>query len=148
MPSYLATVDKIKSIGNITRVGDDKISPHLPIAQFDVLDIIGQDKYNQILNSSQTETDYINIQLAECYFALSYIIPAINNETSGSGITKATGVGDGRKENLNETDINTIIERYRDNAIKILSKYQKEIDNDEDEKQDLVNTSKIKMISL
>lgn len=148
---YITTSNIIGKIGNIEKVVTDypdKITIHMPNAKTDVIDIIGQDKYDEIFVKEEDDEDRVKIANAESYFALCYIVPAINNESAGAGITKSTGFGDGRKENLSEFDINSIIERYRATANKILSKYALAVDNDEDDNPDLVRAGSISMTAI
>lgn len=149
--NFITSTSTVGKIGNIQKVAEDfpdKITIHLPNAQTDVVDIIGQDKYDEMFAKAEDDEDRVRIANAESYFALCYIVPAINNESAGAGITKSTGFGDGRKENLSEFDINSIIDRYRATANKILSKYALVVDNDEDEFTDLVRAGAISMVNI
>lgn len=89
-----------------------------------------------------------NVLTAEARFVLYYLIPGLNISTSGDGITKARGIGDGRKENISELDVNTIIQRHKDQAEKLLKPYAKTVDNDADESPDILITPGISFAAL
>jgi len=72
----------------------------------------------------------------------------LNNESTGAGITKATGFGDSRKENLSEYDVDKIIQRYEDTAMKILQRYAKSVDVDEDGAEDVLKVQGISMACI
>jgi len=145
---FITSVETVGNVGNLKKIVQDapaKISQFLPNSKADVIDIIGEAKYAEIFALNADDEDRVKIANAESYFALCYIIPSINNESAGAGVTKSTGFGDGRKENLSESDIDSIIERYRATANKILSKYALELDNDEDDKPDVARAGAITM---
>jgi hypothetical protein len=136
---YLADTDLIKKLSNLKGIkpaDDYKITVHMPTAKQDTIDIIGQEKYDELTGEEADADEKAWCASGEAYFALSYIVPAINIVSSGAGITKSTGFKDSRVENLNENDIEKIIQRYKDLAIKILSKFQKTIDEDAGEDED------------
>ena len=145
---YFATYDSVTTLGNLVKVAEEKFSPHFFTAQIDVVKAITKEKYEEVLAEVDTD-DYKKIQTAEGYLVLSYAIPFINISSSGDGITKATGYNDSRREILNERDIETIVDRCRDNAEKILQEFRPAlIDSDEDENNDYVSTADVKMIAI
>lgn len=147
MPN-ITNIETIAKIGNLQTLAADnpeKIEIHLLSAKTDVIDIISNDKYEEIEALDEDDEDRLQVANAEAYLALCYIIPAVNIESSGSGVTKSTGFGDGRKENLSELDINSIIDRYRATANKILSKFAPKIDDDEDDSPDIARAGSISM---
>ena len=117
------------------------------MAQLDVLDVIGDEKYEEILADEESE-DYAKLQTAENYLVLKYLLPALNIESTGSGVTKATGFGDSRKENISEFDLDKIINRYESNAMRILKNYAKEVDQDEDGNPDVVSVPGLRMACI
>lgn len=142
-----ATIDSVRTLGNITQVDEEKITPHLFTAQIDVTKSITKEKYEEVLAEVDTD-DYKKVQQAESYFVLSYLIPVINISSTGNGIVKSTGTGEGRTEMLSENDVETIIQRYRDNAEKLLQEFIPEVDYDEDDNNDRVSTPNVKMIAV
>lgn len=151
MSDFFATYQKVQKIGNLPNVAQEKIEEHIPMAKIDVVDVISEDTYTAILegaSDSFTQEDFDKVELAEVYLTLKYLLPALNIESTGSGVTKATGFGDSRKENLSEFDLDKIIGRYQDNAMKILKRYAKTVDVDEDGKQDVVKVQGISMACI
>ncbi len=142
-----ATIDSVRTLGNLAKVGEDKIDPHFFTAQIDVVKFITEERYEEILGLVDTD-DYKKIQTAESYFVLSYLIPVINTSSTGNGIVKATGTGDGRAEMLSENDVDRIVERYRDTGEKILAEFSPVIDVNEDDANDRVSTPDVKMIAI
>ena len=138
--SYFATYQDVQNVGNLSKVEQSVIEVYLPEAKADVIDRIGSAKYDEVYALGAENDDYKNIRTAETRFVLYYLIPGLNISTSGDGITKARGVGDSRKENISELDINTIIQRHKDQAEKLLKPYTQLVDNDEDENPDILIT--------
>lgn len=150
MPDYFVTYQKVRELGNLPNLDQGKITPHFPIAKDDVLDIVGQETYDKIfaMTDTYTQDDYDRVQTAEVYFVLKYLIPSLNIESTGAGVTKATGFGDSRKENLSEFELEKLIERYESNAVKILKRYSKTIDQDEDGNDDVLRVQGIGMACI
>ncbi len=147
----ITSIETIAKIGNLQTLAADnpeKIEIHLLSAKTDVIDIVSNDVYEEMLAKDEDDEDRLQVANAEAYLALCYIIPAINIESAGAGVTKSTGFGDGRKENLSESDIESIIDRYRATANKILSKYAPEIDNDGDDSPDIARAGGMSMIVI
>lgn len=147
---YFANYELVQKLGNLPKVSQERIEVHFPMAKIDVLDVIGSEAYDGILASADdyTALDKSKLEQAESYLTLKYLLPAINIESTGSGATKATGFGDSRKENLSEFDIDRIIQRYSDNAMKILKKYAKSVDADEDGAEDILKVQGISMACI
>lgn len=147
---YFTTYDLVQNLGNLPKVSQGRIEVHFPMAKIDVIDMIGKETYEAILAGSEVygDADKAKLQQAESYMVLKYLLPAINIESTGSGATKATGFGDSRKENLSEFDIDRIIQRYSDNAMKILKKYAKSVDADEDGAEDILKVQGISMACI
>jgi hypothetical protein len=153
---YITDVKTIQAVGNIPKVTEDKIKIHMSSAKNDMISLIGATNYELLIppadpgghdTSSDVPADDIeNAMKAEAYFALSYIVPAINIESSGSGITKATGYNNSRQENLSEYDIETIVNRYRDFATRLISKYILKIGPDT--KEDIYMGGPFKMVAI
>lgn len=147
--SYFATYQDVQRIGNLgNKVEQQIIEAYLPEAKADVTDRIGSAKYDEIYAKGAADDDYKNVLTAEARFVLYYLIPGLNISTSGDGITKARGIGDGRKENISELDVNTIIQRHKDQAEKLLKPYAKTVDNDADEAPDILITPGISFAAL
>jgi hypothetical protein len=147
---YFVTYEQVRKLGNVPKVTQEDIEIHFPMAKLEVIDVIGQDNYTAILGGTDgyDESDLTKLQTAESYMALKYLIPALNNESTGAGITKATGFGDSRKENLSEYDVDKIIQRYEDSAMKILQRYAKSVDVDEDGAEDVLKVQGISMACI
>lgn len=150
MGNIFATYDSVRDLGNLPKVPDPKITPHLQLSKLDVVNVISNETYENIFAKTDpfVQDDYDKLVTAESYFVLSYLVPAINIESSGSGVTKATGFGDSRKENLSEYDLDKIIARYRDNAMKIIKSYVKEVDADENGALDILVTGSVQMACI
>jgi len=150
MPDYFVTYGLVQQLGNLPKVSEEKISVHFPMAKIDVIDVIGQDNYTKLfaVTTPFTAEDKEKLEQAESYLTLKYLIPALNNESTGSGVTKATGFGDSRKENLSEYDLDKLTQRYNDNAMKILSLYKKSVDIDEDGNEDVLKVQGISMACI
>jgi len=157
----------VQQLGNVAQVGEELITVHFPMAQIDMMDVIGQDTYEAILlakdesftteddplteqieSITYTPEDYKKLEQAESYLVLKYLIPTLNIESTGSGVTKATGFGDSRKENLSESDLEKITARYENNAMKILEKYVTILDVDEDGDADIINAGSLMMACI
>jgi hypothetical protein len=147
---YFANYELVQKLGNLPKVSQERIEVHFPMAKIDVLDVIGSDAYEEIFAGTEgyDDSDKAKLEQAESYLTLKYLLPAINIESTGSGATKATGFGDSRKENLSEFDLDRIIQRYDDNAMKILKTYARSVDEDEDEAEDLVRVQGISMVCI
>lgn len=152
MAEYFTNYELVQRIGNLAKVEQADIEPFFPEAKREVIDRIGTENYEKYYAASGEEhaehEDYLNIRLAETRFTLYYLIPAINISSAGDGITKARGVGDGRKENLSENEIDAIILRHKQQAEKLLKPYSRSVDNDEDENQDILITPNIGFSSI
>jgi hypothetical protein len=150
MPDYFTTYELVQKLGNLPKVSQEKIEVHFPMAKLDVLDVIGAAAYDDIYDVSgdYTADDKVKLEQAEAYMTLKYLLPAINNESTGGGVTKSTGFGDSRKENLSELDLDKIIQRYDDNAMKILKKYAKSVDTDEDGNEDILKVQGLSMACI
>ena len=146
--SQFAEISDVKSLGNLPKVPDATIEAMYPDAKREVVDRIGLAKYDELYAKGAEDEDYKNVKAAECRFVLYYLVPAININSGANGISKASGVGDGRKENISEADIDRIIERHKDAAEKILKAYARAVDNDEDENPDILVTPSIKFVGL
>lgn len=146
--SYFAEISDVKILGNLPKVPDATIEAMFPDAKREVVDRIGLAKYDELYAKGAEDEDYKNVKAAECRFVLYYLVPAININSGANGISKASGVGDGRKENISEADIDRIIERHKDAAEKILKAYARAVDNDEDENPDILVTPSIKFVGL
>lgn len=146
--SQFATISDVKVLGNLPKVPDATIEAMFPDAQREVVDRIGRDKYDELYDKGNEDTDYKNVKAAECRFVLFYLIPAININSGANGISKASGVGDGRKENISESDVDRICERHKEAAEKILKAYARVVDNDADENPDILMTSSVKFVGL
>ncbi len=139
--SYFITYEDVQQIGLLgDKVKQAVIEPFFPEAKADVIDRIGTAKYDEIYAKGADDEDYKIIKTAEARFVLYYLVPGLNISTSGDGITKARGIGDGRKENISELDIDTIIQRHKEQAEKLLKPYAKTVDNDADDSPDILIT--------
>lgn len=150
MPDYFTTYELVQKLGNLPKVSQEKIEVHFPMAQYDVVSVIGKDAYEKIydVGENYTEADKKKLEQAESYMCLKYLLPAINNESTGGGVTKATGFGDSRKENLSEFDLDKIIQRYNDNAMRLLNSYAKSVDTDEDGNEDILKVQGLSMVCI
>jgi hypothetical protein len=145
---FLSNNALVKSLGNIQQTDESKINPHYTAAKDDVVDIIGKEKYDELVAADADDTDMMRVARAESYFVLSYCLPSLNLSSSGDGLKKATGFGDSRSENLSESEIQLIIERLRNSAERILSRYRLKKDTDEDGKADILTTAHVKFVGL
>ena len=143
MADYFVTYQKVQSVGNLPKVSQGTIETFFPEAKRDVVDRISQETYDEKFALGDTDDDFLRIQTAEARFVLCYLIPAINISSSGDGITKAQGFGDGRKEIMSEADINLMVSRHKELAEKILKDYAKLVDVDEDEDPDILITPSV-----
>ena len=146
--SYFATYQLVQKFGNLPKVTQDTIETYLPAAKRELVDRIGPTKYDEIFDEGDESEDYLALQEAECRFVLYNLIPVININSGANGISKAQGVGDGRKENISEADVDRIIERHKDAAEKILKAYARSVDNDDDENEDILVTPSVKFAGL
>lgn len=137
--NYHTNVELVKLKGNLNQVSDELIEGQFEEARYDVEKLIGKDTYHESIESGdeeETADRFKKIQLAETYFVIKHLVPVINVETDGAGITKATGFNENRKENLSENDIDRIQERWHKKAIDLLAEFMKCDDADEDEECD------------
>jgi len=147
--SYFITYEDVQKVGNLgSKVAQSVIEVYFPEAKADVIDRIGTAKYDEIYALGVNDDSYKVVRTAEARFALYYLIPQLNISTSGDGITKARGVGDGRKENISELDVNAIIQRHKDQAEKLLKPYTLLVDNDADEYPDILITPGLSFAAL
>ena len=142
--------ERVRRLGNISADVDiENFQDHLRTGKLDVLDVIGKEVYEKIYNEDGYDAEDIeNIAIAESYMCLKYVVPNFNLQSSGNGFTKSQGTGNGKQEALSESDIETMITRYDDNATKILKRYVIAPDNDYDKKPDVVVSNKISMVSI
>ncbi len=146
---YFTTYEDVQKLGNLgDKVKQTVIEVYFPEAKADVVDRISQAEYDRILALGTDDDNYKNVLTAETRFVLYYLIPGLNVSTAGDGITKARGVGDGRKENISEFDVNTIIQRHKVQAEKLLKPYAKTVDEDADENPDILITPGISFAAL
>lgn len=121
--TYITDTDTIKLVGNLKLDTDTKIEIHLPAAKNDVINLIGETKYAELVALETTDDNRKLASLGEANFVMAYAAPQLNNVSTGAGFTKAEGFGDGRTEYLNESDIERMIERYRAEAVRLLEKF-------------------------
>lgn len=153
--NQFATEEKVKQFGNLENVSSATLlTVHFAGARRDVLDIIDEEKYDAIF-AAKLETvgdystaDYENLEEAECKFVLARAVGPLNVSSSGNGMTRATGYGDGRQENLSFDEIQKLKDMYTEEAMKILKRYIAVPDADEDDNDDYVVTSNITMIAI
>lgn len=147
--NYFTTVEKVQQLGNLNSVPEDKIEPHFTTAKIDVIDEIGQDKYDEIYGLGNDGSEaYANLKTAESYMCLKYVVVAINTQSSGNGITKSAGTGDGKQEVLSEADVKDRVAMYNSIAMKILKRYITPTDSDGDGKDDIVNSGSIQWVAI
>lgn len=146
---YITTTDLIKQVGNIEKVNAaTKITPLMPLGRRDVIKIIGQTKYDEMLTEEADAGGKKIIALAEAYACLCYIAPSINKVSSGAGFTKATGFQDSRQEMMSETELQQVINGYRVTYQGLLEDYKAATDTDEDGNTDSVSAGHVKFISI
>lgn len=143
-----ATAGKVKIFANMPNLEDEVINTFMPSAKRDVAALITSTKYDEVYNKGVNDDDYKNLEEAECYMLLKKLIPTINISSDGSGITKVQGTGDNKQENLSESDLDSIINRYDEWAMNILKDYIPAADVDEDDNTDFVKTPKITFIAI
>jgi hypothetical protein len=142
--TYLATAAIIKSAGNLKLSEDSKIELWLPAAQQDVVQLIGQDKYDELLDLEDTDIKKKIAALGEANYCLAYLVPNLNNASSGNGFTKSSGVGDGKIELLSQSDIENMVTRFRDEALKLLSGFVTKADPDAETNPSTLNAGPLK----
>lgn len=130
---YIVTFEKVQGKGNLPNVAQATIEEYFPEAKKDVIDIIGQTKYDELYALEADDDDRLNVQAAEAYFVLTYLIPGIAKKSTGDGIIKATGFGDSRSETVSENEVTQMIDRYRATAVKMIKPYALVVDADDDE---------------
>lgn len=145
---FLTSAGLCKKLGNLKQTEDEKIEVHFVAAKDDVIGIIGQVKYTEMLAASATDKDRIRIATAESYFVLSYTLPSINLSSSGDGIKSATGYGESRQNNLSQSELAMLIDNFRNTAERLLSNYREKKDITGDENPDIVSTAHLKLISI
>ncbi|MBX7047232.1 MAG: hypothetical protein K1X86_15485 [Ignavibacteria bacterium] len=148
MTASFATTDTVRNFGNMPQLSDSKIEPFMNGAKRDVQDIITAAKYEEIYGKGEQEPDFLNLQEAESFLLLKKLIRVINISSEGDGISKATGSGDNRQENLSEQDLDNIASNYDEWAMNILKRYIPAADTDGDGSGDYVRTSGITMIAI
>lgn len=147
-PIYIATAVLVQNLGNFANVKAEKINPHFPLAKKDTIAVIGTDKYTEMLAAEETDEDRAVIASGEAYFVLAYLVRALNNVSSGAGMTKSTGFDKGKTDNMSETDVQSLIEFYRGEAERTLQGFKKMLDTDEDGKDDVCNAGNVKMVAI
>ena len=160
MADYFTTYQEVQVVGNLSEVEQEVIEKQFPSAKRDVLEIIGQTKYDLIMEAElvepgdeteenpYTKLDFEQIRLAETYMAIPYVIVTINTVATKDGITKATGFDESRKENLSEFDLNSIEKRFKGWAKNILKTYLETYDPDEDDDDDICLTNDLLIIEI
>jgi len=148
MDGFFATNESVKEFGNMPSLDVAKITPFFNGARRDVMDVITKEVYDDIVGYDEDAVEYLDLKEAESYMLLKKLVPVVNISSEGDGITKATGTGDNRQENLSEMDLDRIIERYDGWAMAILKRYIPAADVDEDCSNDSVVTSSVTMIAI
>ena len=143
--TYLATADIIKSAGNLKLGDDSKIDLWMPAAQQDVISLIGQSKYDELAALEDTDIKKKIAALGEANYCLAYLVPSLNNASSGNGFTKASGVGDGRIELLSQNDINDMVLGFREKALKLLSGFVTKADPNSETNPTTLNAGPLKL---
>lgn len=146
---YISNTTLIKQVGNIEKVNEaTKITPLMPLGKRDVIKIIGQEKYTEMLAKEETDQDRKVIALAEVYACLCYIAPSINKVSSGAGYTKSTGFQDSRQEMMSEHELQQVVEGYRATYVGLLEDYKVTKDNDADGNPDSCEAGHTTMAAL
>jgi len=116
---------QIRNEGNLPdKVSDAIINVHIEKASIEIRRILGDTLYQQIEGERDSQTQrYKECSKAEALLTLSYLVFALNIETTGTGIVKVKGFGETRSELLDIRDVETLSERFRNEAMKILSAY-------------------------
>lgn len=154
MADYFTSTNAVGSFGNLKKFADDadnqqQIEDLFPSAKKDVVRLVGSDKYDELIAEKDNE-DNEDVKLftqAESYFVLARLIPQINILSTGGGVTKVEGFGDGRKEYLNESDLESLIKRYRNDAEDLLQEFMVIKDEDNEDIPNIVVGSGFGMIA-
>lgn len=144
MSNYFANTESVGIFGNIKSYAAthaDDIQIYFPSAKKDMIRLVGEKKYNEVidkLGEDPTHDDVIIFKQAESFFVIARLIPKLNIVSTGAGVTKAEGFGDGRKELLTENDIDSVVKRYRDDAELLLQDYIIITDEDDEEVENIL----------
>lgn len=121
---YFCKYTDLISEGNLGKETDENILlPHIQLAHIEIVKLITQDVYDEHFEAGEDDENYIILKKAEANLALSYAVYALNIETQGNGLVRATGFNESRKELLGQSEIEKLSTHFRDIAMDLLNPY-------------------------
>jgi hypothetical protein len=122
----VATAGDVRNEGNLPKVSDSVITPHIQKAEVKLRRILGDSVYDDIANlqGSYAQSDKDRLVLAESLFALFYLIPVINTVTSGEGgITREIGFGETTTRYIDHQEAVGIANMYYNRGMAVIDEY-------------------------
>lgn len=151
----LAEISDVRKENNLPAedvIPDGKLEAHLISAGIEVRRLLGEEVYETLLEE-ESETDeqkLLECKKAEAILAMAYAVPALNIETSGSGIVTVKGWDETRSELMSQRELDQMITRLRDTAMLLLSPYLLKVDDDTDDEdeQPIVQAGGVTFIAI
>jgi hypothetical protein len=143
--AYIADIASIREEGNLpdsTVLPDAKLTPHLVSASIELSRLITSTVYTATIALAGTAQQKIDLKKAEALLALSYAIIPLNIETSGTGIVRSKGFDASRSELLSQSEAQALAEEFRERAMKLVSPYFPEPEDEEDGDAGILNVGK------
>jgi hypothetical protein len=120
----LTSYAQIKAEGNIKSVDDELLHTHWLKAVIEMKKVLGAEKYAEIKAIEDDEDESkIACSLAEANLTLAHAWPALNTETTGSGIVSEKGWDQSRSTLKSEDQIDQKVEKSRTTAMDLLQPY-------------------------
>lgn len=116
----------MRSEGNLpsaTTITDEKLKTFLDTAVIEMRRLLTSDVYTEVLTDDSTTQRRVDCTKAEALLAFAHAIPALNIETSGSGIVTTKGWDQSRSEVLSINEVERLSGLYRSKAMMLLGPY-------------------------
>jgi len=143
---FLTSAEKIGKVGNLRKLVSDSpelFEVHFIAAQERVIKKIGQEKYDELIAAPEDSKEKQKAAIAEAYFVLYYAAPHISSANSGDGFKVASGIGDGRSENMGIYEVMKKREAYLDDGEELLQSLA-EVPKDENDNPKFLSTPHLK----
>lgn len=139
MNDFILHTDLITE-GNLGKgTSPEVLLPHIETAIIETKLMIGADQFNTIAELTSDKEENIILKKAVTNLALSYAVHAMNIETNGKGIVRATGFNESRNELLSRNEVKDLSEHFKSIATKLFQQFLPVEESTEDNPADEVN---------
>lgn len=120
----LVTASDVISLLKLPDEVEDKLAPWIPQADAKLLDLVGQENYDDIDALPGANQDRQRADLAESLLTVFYALPHLNIRlTTQGGLVKAIGFEASRTEIMGKGELERLRGSYYSQAINLLGEY-------------------------